>query len=169
VKCLVVSNSLEANVQLTRIHEGLFARDPTIASVWRRQTFSVAVESCSPDMVKTIIEEHAPSLLHILSKQLLDHDPNGGMQVIQDAFEFARMVHQSSAETFYQTFVPEIASPLIPQQIELITRCVRSEAGEKDWVGATVFPGLAKVMKAPGSVVGRKGEVPITQVGFPAL
>ncbi|EEB98842.1 hypothetical protein MPER_01585, partial [Moniliophthora perniciosa FA553] len=31
VNCLIVTNSSEANVQLTRIHEHIFARDPTVA------------------------------------------------------------------------------------------------------------------------------------------
>jgi hypothetical protein len=66
VNCLIVTNSQEANVQLTRIHEHIFARkrpyasirimlanveppgDPTVASVWRRQTFSAAVETFTP-------------------------------------------------------------------------------------------------------------------------
>jgi hypothetical protein len=61
------------------------------------------------------------------------------------------MLHGSGAnqsDTFYRAFVPEIGSALFPRQIELVKRCLKSERGEVDRVGATIFPGLVKVTRA---------------------
>jgi hypothetical protein len=54
-----------------------------------------------------------------------------------------------SADTFYRSFVPELASTLYPHRVELAKRCRCSERGELDRVGATIFPGLVKVSHAP--------------------
>ena len=172
INCLIVTNSSEANVQLTRIHEHLFAReylshslstntqivdrvgDPTVASVWRRQTFSAAVESRSPEMSQVILLENMPGLTKLLA-------PVGGItqspsiSILESAYEFSRMLHSSnsssggSADAFYRAFVPELGSTLYPRQIELVKRCLRSERGETDRVGATIFPGLVKITRGP--------------------
>lgn len=154
VNCLMVTNSSEANNKLTHIHEQIFARDPTVACVWRRQTFSAAVESCSPEMMETILTEHLPYLTKILS-------PTGavtqiaGSQVLESANAFSRMLHGSNSssggtvDAFYRAFVPELGSTLYPRQIELVKRCLLSEQGEMDRVGATIFPGLVKVTRNP--------------------
>lgn len=157
VNCLIVTSSSEANVQLTRIHEHLFARDPTVAAVWRRQTFSAAVEACSPAMGAQLLADTAPTLARVFS------EPESGALVptvtdlLDAAYSFSRMLHGSGAgaaggaDTFYRAFVPELGSTLYPRQIELIKRCLKSEAGMADTVGATVFPGLVKVSKGqPG-------------------
>jgi len=52
-------------------------------------------------------------------------------------------------DAFYRAFVPELASTLFPRQIELVKRCLTSERGEPDKVGATIFPGLVKVSRGP--------------------
>jgi len=60
------------------------------------------------------------------------------------------MLHGSGtnqSDTFYRAFVPEIGSALFPRQIELVKRCLKSERGEIDRVGATIFPGLVKVTR----------------------
>jgi hypothetical protein len=54
-----------------------------------------------------------------------------------------------SADAFYRSFVPELASMLYPRQVELAKRCRHSEHGKLDRVGATIFPGLAKVSRTP--------------------
>ncbi|KAI0300813.1 hypothetical protein BC826DRAFT_990619 [Russula brevipes] len=144
INCLIVTSSAEANTQLTHIHEHLFSRDPTVAAVWRRQTFSAAVENVASDMTQTIFEEHVP--------------PARDARVLEDAYKFSRMLHSApssagaGADAFYRSFVPELGSTLYPRQVELSKRCRRSERGELDRVGATIFPGLVKVSRpAPGS------------------
>lgn len=116
--------------------------DPTVASVWRRQTFSAAVESFTPEMSTFIINEHIPTLAELLAA------PNPALKVILDsAYNFSRMLHASktnsggsSSDAFYRAFVPELGSVLYPRQIELLKRCRRHEMGQIDRVGACVFP-----------------------------
>lgn len=157
INCLIVTNSSEANVQLTRIHEHIFARDPTVASVWRRQTFSAAVDSCTPEMTASILYEHIPELMGVLQGAL---PISGGISILDSAYAFSRMLHGSgsnSGDAFYRAFVPELGSTLYPRQIELVKRCLKSERGELDRVGATIFPGLVKVsqgIKQPNGQVG---------------
>ncbi|KAJ3890012.1 hypothetical protein GG344DRAFT_50525 [Lentinula edodes] len=158
INCLVVTNSPEANDQLTRIHEHIFVRDPTIASVWRRQTYSAAVDSCSPDMTASVLVEHMPALLKCMDGAL---PTTGGKSIIDAAYDFSRMIHGShapSGDAFYRAFVPELGSTLSPRQNELVKRCIRSEAGNIDRVGATVFPGLVKVSKGP-AIPGQEPEI----------
>lgn len=71
---------------------------------------------------------------------------------MEHAYEFSRMLHGShtnSGDAFYRAFVPEVGSTLSPRQIELVKRCLKSENGEVDRVGTTIFPGLVKVSRAP--------------------
>jgi len=73
------------------------------------------------------------------------------MSILESAYAFSRMLHGSGAsqsDAFYRAFVPEIGSALYPRQIELVKRCLKSERGEVDRVGATIFPGLVKVSRA---------------------
>jgi len=147
INCLIVTNSTEANIQLTRIHEHIFARDPTVACVWRRQTFSAAVESCTPDMSLSILYEQVPELMRTLNGKI---PASGGVSILESAYAFSRMLHSSgssSSDAFYRAFVPELGSTLFPNQIELVKRCLKSEKGEQDRVGATIFPGLVKVTR----------------------
>ena len=168
INCLIVTNSTEANIQLTRIHEHIFAResyyeigdwfvdnisfltvtgDPTVACVWRRQTFSAAVDTCTPDMSLSILYEHLPELMRTLNGKI---PASGGVSILESAYAFSRMLHSSgssSTDAFYRAFVPELGSALFPTQIELVKRCLRSERGEQDRVGATIFPGLVKVSR----------------------
>lgn len=167
INCLIITNSSEANVQLTRIHEHIFARkpcstsvhllankivltgDPTVASVWRRQTFSAAVETCTPEMSLNILSEQIPELMMHLDGVL---PTCGGSSILEHAYAFSRMLHGSvsaSGDAFFRAFVPEIAGPLYPQQVELVKRCLKSERGELDRVGATLFPGLVKITRGP--------------------
>ncbi|KAF5342245.1 hypothetical protein D9611_001664 [Ephemerocybe angulata] len=161
INCLIVTNSMEANVQLTRIHEHLFARNPTVACVWRRQTFSAAVESCTPDMSLSILYEQLPSLMKVLTGKL---PTAGGISIIDSAYAFSRMLHgaaassAATADAFYRAFVPELGSALYPRQIELVKRCLKSERGEIDRVGATIFPGLVKISRGPTAPNGEVGE-----------
>ncbi|KAF9475097.1 hypothetical protein BDN70DRAFT_884098 [Pholiota conissans] len=153
INCLIVTNSTEANIQLTRIHEHIFARDPTVASVWRRQTFSAAVETCTPDMSLAILDEQVPELMRVLNGKI---PASGGVSILESAYAFSRMLHGSGSPTndaFYRAFVPELGSVLYPRQIELVKRCLKSERGETDRVGATIFPGLVKVTRGgmPGA------------------
>ncbi|KAI6123300.1 hypothetical protein EDD17DRAFT_1466589 [Pisolithus thermaeus] len=147
INCLIVTNSSEANVQLTRINEHLFSRNPMVAAVWRRQTFSAAVDTCDPNMAHGIFNDQMPSLVKVLGASM-----KGVIRIFDAAYNFSRMLHGAnvsgaSTDAFYRSFVPEIGSALLPRQIELIRRCLKSERGEVDRVGATVFPGLVKVAK----------------------
>ena len=187
VNCLIVTNSQEANVQLTRIHEHIFARkrsytsirnrlakvealgDPTVASVWRRQTFSAAVETFTAEMSQLILDEHMSSLTKVLNlypttDPASQQSPNSVARVLEAAYDFSRMLHGSASsaggtvDAFYRAFVPELASTLYPRQIELVKRCLTSERGEPDKVGATIFPGLVKVSRGPATL-GDKPDV----------
>ncbi|KAJ1307279.1 hypothetical protein OPQ81_001389 [Rhizoctonia solani] len=166
INCLVVTSSNEANIQLTRIHEHIFARDATVASVWRRQTYSAAVENCTPDMMSHVMMEHAPNLLEAVApagKSL----PDSLMAILNGAYNFSKMLHGSKAssgggtDAFYKAFVPEIGSILYPRQIELVKRCVMNEQGQVDRVGACVFPGLVKVSR--GTAIPGQGDPETTQ------
>ncbi|THH08885.1 hypothetical protein EW145_g2402 [Phellinidium pouzarii] len=163
INCLIVTSSSEANVQLTRIHEHLFARDPTVACVWRRQTFTAAVESCSPAMSQQLLAESAPTVAQIFTTDSGALMP-AVAQLLDSAYGFSRMLHGAGAgavgsDTFYRAFVPELGSVLYPRQVELIKRCLKSENGHADHVGSTVFPGLVKVSKGPAGPDGNSDVV----------
>ncbi|KAF5339241.1 hypothetical protein D9758_013293 [Tetrapyrgos nigripes] len=179
INCLIVTNSSDANIQLTRIHEHIFARDPTVACVWRRQTFSAAVEQCTPSMSQAILLEQIPELIQLLdpsisaSSPLSSPNPNTQspdraiQSIMESAYDFSRMLHGSTVtsvsggsggDAFYRAFVPELGSALQPRQIELVKRCLKSERGEMDRVGATIFPGLVKVTRGAGSGEGQQGQ-----------
>lgn len=148
INCLIVTNSTEANIQLTRIHEHLFSRDPIVADVWRRQTFSAAVESVTQDMSLSILQEQIPELMSLLGDKV---PTGGGASLLDAAYDFSRMLHGSAAtsgDVFYRAFVPEIWSALYPRQIELVKRCITNERGGACRVGATLFPGLVKVSRS---------------------
>jgi hypothetical protein len=129
----------------------VFVGDPTVAAVWRRQTFTAAVENVAPETTRSIFEEHLPSLAALLQDQ--PDDPLGTRTVLEDAYRFSRMLHGApaaagpAADAFYRSFIPELGSTLYPRQVELAKRCRRSERGEVDRVGATIFPGLVKVSR----------------------
>jgi hypothetical protein len=132
-----------------------------VAAVWRRQTFTAAVENVAPETSRSIFEEHVPSLAALLRDN--PDDPLGTRIVLEDAYKFSRMLHGApsssgpASEAFYRSFVPELGSTLYPSRVELTKRCRRSERGELDRVGATIFPGLVKVSRTlpgPGIALG---------------
>jgi hypothetical protein len=135
--------------------------DPTVAAVWRRQTFTAAVENVASETTRTIFEEHVPTLAALLGDSA--NDPLGTRGVLNDAYRFSRMLHGApstsgpAADAFYRSFVPELGSTLYPRRVELAKRCRRSERGELDRVGVTIFPGLVKVSRTlpgPGIALG---------------
>lgn len=115
-------------------------------------------------MTQSILIEQLSSLLKVLSPSGSFSSTAGG-QVLDSALNFSRMLHGSNSsaggtvDAFYRAFVPELGSTLYPRQIELVKRCLLSEQGEADCVGATIFPGLVKVTRGP-MVPG--GQVPET-------
>ncbi|KAL8291504.1 hypothetical protein RQP46_002482 [Phenoliferia psychrophenolica] len=153
---LLVTNSEEANRELTKLHEQLFNREPLVASVWRRQTFSAAVDSLDPKMSFALFAEHMPRLF-----SLVNPDPRTLStplaSVLEASYTFSRMLHASKSPTggggmessgFYRAYVPEVGMPLLillDAPAELIKRCYRTERGELERVGACLFPGLVKV------------------------
>jgi len=178
INCLIVTNSTEANVHLTRIHDHLFSRkrsvyreaapvfmspsgDPLVACVWRRQTFSAAVESFTPEMGENILSEHMRALASLLSAN--PRTMAEMHEILTSAYSFSRMLHAGQAgattDAFYRAFVPEVGHPLDPGQLELVKRCMKSERGQVDTVGACVFPGLVKVTLAPEAANGQNGQM----------
>jgi len=103
-------------------------------------------------MSLNILNEHLPALMKTLSGNL---PTAGGVSILDSAYAFSRMLHgaaassASTADAFYRAFVPELGSALYPRQIELVKRCLKSERGEVDTVGATIFPGLVKISRGP--------------------
>jgi hypothetical protein len=94
-----------------------------------------------------------PDLMNVLGGRI---PASGGISILESAYAFSRMLHGSGAnqsDTFYRAFVPEIGSALFPRQIELVKRCLKSERGEMDRVGATIFPGLVKVTRTGGPAI----------------
>lgn len=189
INCLVITDSPDANIQLARIHEHIFSReqrvltqntsqwpsiddlptgDPTVAAVWRRQTFSAAVETCSLEMSLFFLSEHMPNLQQLLEISS-DKTTLGGalVPILEAAYDFSRMLHSAPSssggqvDAFYRAFVPDVGSTMNPRQIELVKRCQRTERGEPDRVGATVFPGLVKVTRG---VAGQSVEASQTVV-----
>ena len=109
-------------------------------------------------MTASVLVEHMPSLLGCMNGSI---PTANGKSIIDAAYDFSRMVHGSSAtsgDSFYRAFVPELGSVLSPRQNELVKRCMRSENGNIDRVGATVFPGLVKVSKGP-NIHGQEPEI----------
>jgi hypothetical protein len=119
-------------------------------------------------MSEMILNEHMSHVTNLLqlSPTYDEHAKSLGsnptMQVLEAAYEFSRMLHGSpsssggTVDSFYRAFVPELASTLYPQQIELVKRCMTSEKGEADQVGATIFPGLVKVSRPPPTASGQQ-------------
>ncbi|POY72853.1 hypothetical protein BMF94_4108 [Rhodotorula taiwanensis] len=154
VNKLLVTNSEEANQELTKLHEQLFHREPLVASVWRRQTFSAAVDSLSPSMSLSLFREHMPHVFPLINAT---HSNAGAglsheLETVLDAsYLYSRMLHKSyspggalEGSGFYRSFVCQVGSPLDPTQLELIKKCYRTERGEPERVGACLFPGLVK-------------------------
>ncbi|KAF8315491.1 uncharacterized protein EI90DRAFT_2946518, partial [Cantharellus anzutake] len=160
INCLIVTNSPEANIQLSRIHDHIFQRDPTVASVWRRQTFSAAVEAFTTEMSDYILNEQIPTLTELIFSPSAPPQTAvlaaGLRNILNTGYEFSRTLHASKtssagstggADAFYRAFVPDLGSVLYPTRIELLKRCRKHEMGEVDRVGACVFPGLVKVAR----------------------
>ncbi|GJN93735.1 hypothetical protein Rhopal_006792-T1 [Rhodotorula paludigena] len=150
VNKLLVTNSEDANQELTKLHEQLFHREPLVASVWRRQTFSAAVDALDPEMSLSLFREHMPHVFSLInpSPSLLAPE----LEAVLDAsYLYSRMLHKSyspggalEGSGFYRSFVCQVGAPLDPTQLELIKKCYRTERGEPERVGACLFPGLVK-------------------------
>ncbi|GAA5942506.1 uncharacterized protein JCM15063_000019 [Sporobolomyces koalae] len=150
VNRLLVTNSEEANQELTKLHEQLFHREPLVASVWRRQTFSAAVDSLNPAMSLSLFHEHMQHVFSLINPSPTIIRPE--LETVLDAsYVYSRMLHKSyspggalEGSGFYRSFVCQVGSPLDPTQLELIKKCYRTERGEPERVGACLFPGLVK-------------------------
>ena len=131
------------------------------AAVWRRHTLSVAFEDLTPEMMQRIFEQNMPLLAALLSDSA--KDPLGTRGVLEDAFKFSCMLRGANADVdaLYRSFVPELASTLDPDMVELVNPCRRSERGEVDRVGVTIFPGLVEVLPTPpiAQTVVRRAQV----------
>ncbi|GAA5992942.1 hypothetical protein JCM10908_000759 [Rhodotorula pacifica] len=151
VNKLLVTNSEEANQELTKLHEQLFHREPLVASVWRRQTFSAAVDSLDPEMSLSLFREHMPHVFSLINPGSPTTIAPELETVLDASYLYSRMLHKSyspggalEGSGFYRSFVCQVGSPLDPTQLELIKKCYRTERGEPERVGACLFPGLVK-------------------------
>lgn len=136
-----------------------------MAAVWRRQTFTAAVERCSADMSRFFLDEHIPALTELLYPGEAKHQHQlPAFTILEAAYDFSRMLHSApstshgATDAFYRGFVPELVSALSPRQMELVKRCMKSERGEPCRVGATIFPGLVKVTRGQVSLDGQQTE-----------
>jgi hypothetical protein len=131
------------------------------AAVWRRHTLSVALENPTPEMMQRISEQNMPLLAVLLSDSA--KDPLGTHGVLEEAFKFSCMLRgaNADADALYRSFVPKLASTLDPGMVELVMPCRRSERGEIDHVGVTIFPGLVEVLPTPSNAqtVVRRAQV----------
>lgn len=106
-----------------------------------------------------------PAITELLCPNNGDKYENTAMfPVLEAAYDFSRMLHGApsssgtSMDAFYRAFVPELGNILHPKQVELVRRCLKSERGEADKVGATIFPGLVKVTRATPDAKGQVGD-----------
>ena len=114
------------------------------------------------------LSENMANLTKILGLDNYDKDKsaaaNGVFAVLEAAYEFSRMLHGApsssggSVDAFYRAFVTDVGTTMNPRQIELVKRCHKTERGEVDRVGATVFPGLVKVSRGPPGANGVSTE-----------
>jgi hypothetical protein len=114
-------------------------------------------------MSLSILHEQVPELMRVLNGKI---PASGGISILESAYTFSRMLHGSgsaSNDAFYRAFVPELGSILYPRQIELVKRCLKSERGETDRVGATIFPGLVKITRG-GIVPGMEENMQVSSV-----
>ena len=112
-------------------------------------------------MAHFFLGEHMRALMQVLGPE---EDPNSLIRkaypILEAAYEFSRMLHGApstaggTTDAFYRAFVPDLGNVLHPSQIELLKRCIKSERGEVDRVGATVFPGLVKVTRGKSAANG---------------
>lgn len=119
------------------------------AAIWRRHTFSIAVEFLSPEMMRAIFEQNMPVLAALLPD--CAEDAFGARDVLEDAFKFSCILRgaNADADALYRSFVPKLASTLNPGRVEIVNPCRRSQRGEVDSVGVTIFPGLIEVLPTP--------------------
>lgn len=133
----------------------LLTGEPLVASVWRRQTFSAAVETLDREIATKLFKEH---MVHIF--ELVNPNPTvlapPLASVLEASYTFSRMLHASKSPTggggmessgCYRAYVPEIGSQLDPTKLgarvsysppqahrslpsaELIKKCYRTERG----------------------------------------
>ena len=73
------------------------------------------MEACTPDMMRHVLMDHAPTLLDFVAPQGKT-PPESLMAILNGAHSFSRMLHGSrassggGADAFYKAFVPEIGS-----------------------------------------------------------
>lgn len=125
---LLVTNSEDANRELTKLHEQLFNREPLVASVWRRQTFSAAVATLDPAMALSLFSAHMPAVFRLVNPRPNQLSPPLA-EVLEAAYTFSRMLHASRAAAsggameaggFYRAFV---SAHRLPRQRATLSSC----------------------------------------------
>ena len=123
----------------------MFSGNVATAAVWRRHTFSIAVEFLRPELLRMIFEKNMPLLAALLPDSV--EDTLGTRGVLEDAFTFSCMLRGANADSdaLYRSFVPKLGSTLNLDLVEIVNFCPRWRR-EVHRVGVTVFPGLVEVL-----------------------
>ena len=96
-----------------------------MASVWRRQTFSAAVDALDPTMSFALFAEHMPQLFSLVNPNPRTLSPPLA-DVLEASYTFSRMLHASKSPTggggmessgFYRAYVPDVGSVLDPARL----------------------------------------------------
>jgi hypothetical protein len=96
--------------------------EPLVASVWRRQTFSAAVDSLNPAMSLSLFNEHMQNVFSLINSGTTIRPE---LEAVLDAsYVYSRMLHKSyspggalEGSGFYRSFVCQVGSPLDPTQL----------------------------------------------------
>ncbi|KAM0753425.1 hypothetical protein T439DRAFT_310176 [Meredithblackwellia eburnea MCA 4105] len=158
-----VTESREVNVGLAEIHQAIKTVLPKPASIWRLQTFKVAKAQLSPGAMQALISYRLPALASIIAPTP-NSLPQSFGQLLEGGRLWGRMVHGAKDDHggFYRAYVPKLGEPLDPGRVaEVDKRCLRTETGSVDVVGACLFPGLIKETPLDGARGGGMSSVVI--------
>ena len=148
----VQTRATEAQIQ-QRVALALEAVRKVREALEENKTGTDAHSGPEPNSVEATIEPCVDQALEAIFKA--EQTLESWMEILKLALAFSRMLHGAQAssggttDVFYRSFVPEVGSMLYGHHVELVKRCLRTERGEQDRVGATVFLGLVKVGKQP--------------------
>jgi hypothetical protein len=130
------------------------AGEPLVAQVWRRQTYTAAVDELDPELAYSILTEAMPSTLSVLVANSGSTLPKSLSAVLSAAWSFSRMLHAAQsnisfgdgdAPSHFRAFVPELGADLSsPERIELVKRCDIVMGGGIEKVGACIMIGLVR-------------------------
>jgi hypothetical protein len=134
-----------------------FLEDATAAAVWRRHTFSAAVD-LTPEMMRVIFEEIMPSLAALLPDSM--EDPFRTRCLFETAFKLLCQLNKAGVgldpDMRYRSFVSQLEN-VVNLNTELVKSCRPGERQRFDHVGATLCFCLLRISPRrprPGVVPG---------------